>query len=628
MPDHVDVLELFRKRTRSPLRPRSSDLIHAVFPRFRQSPHSSETLILGAAEQWGRELCIIAQQKPKPENLRTREDLAKLNHGMLTAEDHSQIIRAVKQAADLKAAGRPVSIVTLIDTYGADISMESARKFQAFFIAQLIKVFLTVPIPTVSVVIGEGGSGGALAIQMTDRRAQFDDALYATAPPESLAAIIFRDATKVNEALQISKPTAAELKDFGVIDKVLEAPPKVTDTAGYARVLGSYLEKTTRVLGRVKIENLIRVRRRRAAAFGVTVPRESGEESGKRWTSWFSLTPLRRKHVPSPDIKTFTVDDLDEDLDFQPGDDWGDWGDWQDPAGRHGEFVKCGELSLKGGDQEGCGAVIALDTFMDNHYVCPDCGRSGIMGALGWIKCLSDEDTFQELNRDLTVHDILHPALLTPEYAAFIAKQAKRSPFREALVTGEAKVFGRRVALAICEFYFSGGTMGVVFGEKFYRLVQYAIEKKLPLVSLCCSGGARLYEGTPALMQMVKTVNAVTRLKREGLPFISVLGDPSTGGAIASYAALGDIILAEPNALVIFTGPRVMASRGFPVHEEDVRAASLCRASSGIYKDLPFYYDIRGIHETAPRSELKPRILKYLEYYESGQALSNRFWRR
>ncbi|MCL2029045.1 MAG: acetyl-CoA carboxylase carboxyl transferase subunit alpha/beta [Deltaproteobacteria bacterium] len=623
MPDNIDVVELFRKRTRSPLRPRSSDLIHAIFPCFRQSPHSSETLILGTTEKWGRELCVIAQQKPKPENLRTREDLAKLNHGMLTADDHSQIIRAIQKAVERKAKGRPVSIICLIDTYGADISMESARKFQAFFIAHLLKVFLTVPLPTVSVVIGEGGSGGALAIQMTDRRAQFDDALYATAPPESLAAIIFRDASKVKEALQISKPTAAELKDFGVIDKVLEAPAKVADVAGYARVLGNYLEKTVRALGRVRIESLIRVRRRRAAAFGVTA-RDSVEEGGKRWASWFSsLTPLRRKHMPSPDIKTFTA----HDLDLQPGDDWGAW---QDPASRRrsGEFVKCGELSLKGEDQEGCGAVIALDKFMDNHYVCPECGRSSIMGALGWIKCLSDDDTFQELNRDMTVHDLLHPALLTPEYAAFIAKQGKRSPFSEALVTGEAKVFGRGVALAICEFYFSGGTMGVVFGEKFYRLVLYAIEKKLPLVSLCCSGGARLYEGTPALMQMVKTVNAVTRLKREGLPFISILGDPSTGGAIASYAALGDVILAEPNALVIFTGPRVMASRGFPVLEEDVRAANLCRTSGAIYEDLPFYYDIRGIHETASRSEMKPKVFKYLEYYEGGQALSNRYWKK
>lgn len=622
MPENIDVVELFRKRTRSPLRPRSSDLIHIIFPGFRQSAQSSGTLILGETDQWGRDLFIIAQQKPKPENLRTKEDLAKLNHGMLTAEDHSNIIRFIQKAMSRKEDGVPVSIITLIDTYGADISMESARQFQAFFIAQLIKVFLTVPIPTVSVVIGEGGSGGALAIQMTDRRAQFDDALYATAPPESLAAIIFRDATKVREALQISKPTAAELLTFGVIDKVLPAPPKVADMAGYAKVLGNYLEKTVRTLGRAKIESLIRVRRKRAAAFGVTDKEvQEGENKKSRWASWFSLTPLRRKSVPSPDIKTFSASDLD----MQPNDDWGEW---DDPANHPGEYVKCGELSLKSGSQDGCGAVISLAKFMDNHYVCPECGRSSIMGALGWIKCLSDEDSFQELNRDLTVHDLLHPALLTPEYVAFIAKQGKRSPFREALVTGEATIYGQRVALAVCEFYFSGGTMGVAFGEKFYRLVEYAIGKKLPLISLCCSGGARLHEGTPALMQMVKTVNAVTRLKREGLPFISILGDPATGGAIASYAALGDVILAEPNALVIFTGPRVMESRGFPVNEDDVRAASLSQVSNLIYDDLPFYYDIRGIHETASRAELKPRVAKYVEFYKSSQAISNRYWHK
>ncbi|MDR0882283.1 MAG: acetyl-CoA carboxylase carboxyl transferase subunit alpha/beta [Candidatus Adiutrix sp.] len=622
MSNETDVVEIFRRRTRSPLRPRASDLIHAIFPTFRQGPQSSGTLILGETDQWERNLFIIAQQKPKPENLRTREDLAKLNHGMLTAEDHSNIIRFIQKAMSRREQGVPVTIITLIDTYGADISMESARRFQAFFIAQLIKVFLTVPIPTVSVVIGEGGSGGALAIQMTDHRAQFDDALYATAPPESLAAIIFRDATKVREALQISKPTAAELLEFGVIDKVLRAPEKVSDVAGYAKVLGAYLKKTVEKLDPGKMKKLIRARRKRAVAFGLT-PREIPEEETSRksrWASWFSLTPLRRKSVPSPDIKTFSASDLGMEPDRE-------WGDLVDPANHPDAFVKCGELSLKGGgQQEGCGAVIPLSQFMDNHYVCPECGRSSIMGALGWIKCLSDEDSFQELNRDLTVHDILHPALLTPEYSAFIAKQSQRSPFREALVTGEATIYGHKVALAVCEFYFSGGTLGVVFGEKFYRLVEYAIGKKLPLVSLCCSGGARLHEGTPALMQMVKTVNAVTRLKREGLPFISILGDPATGGAIASYAALGDVILAEHDALVIFTGPRVMEARGFTVNEDDVRAASLCQASRFIYDDLPFYYDIRGIQETASRAELKQRVVKYVEYFKSVQPVSNRYW--
>jgi acetyl-CoA carboxylase carboxyl transferase beta subunit len=574
---------------------------------------------LGEADQWGRSVFVVAQQKPKPENLRTKEDLAKLNHGMLTAEDHSLTVRFLKRAAARAVQGDPVSVITLIDTYGADISMESARHFQAFFISRLIRDFLTIPVPTVSVIIGEGGSGGALAIQMTDRRAQFDDALYATAPPESLAAIIFRDSSKVREALLISKPTAAELLELGIIDHVLPSPKKVADVEGFAKPLAAWLEKTVRDLGRRRIKALLRVRRSRAKSFGVY--RDEAGRRISRWTSFFRLTPLRRKAIPTPDLKTFSISDKDIPSGVE-------WGDLTDPVITPERYVRCGDMSLKaaGTDEPGCGKVIALQEFMAHHYVCPNCGTSRIMGAMGWISCLADADSFQELNRDLTAHHLLHPSLMTQEYIDFLAKQDQRTPFHEALVTGEASIFGHPVALAICEFYFAGGTMGVVFGEKFLRLAEYALNKRLPLVSLCCSGGARVLEGSPALMQMVKTVNCVTRLKRDGLPFISILGDPSTGGAIASYAALGDVIMAEPSALVIFTGPRVMAARGFPVNENDVRAAALYRASSKIYDNLEYFQDIRGIHEIAERRDLKRAVFKYLEFYRGAQPVPNRYW--
>ncbi|MDR2443939.1 MAG: acetyl-CoA carboxylase carboxyl transferase subunit alpha/beta [Deltaproteobacteria bacterium] len=616
----TDVVELFRRRTRSPLRPRSSDLIQAVFPTFRRVTPYDGALILGETDQWDRNLFIIAQQKPKPENLRTKEDLAKLNHGMLTAEDHSYIVRFLKRAVQRSNQGDPVSVITLIDTYGADISMESARHFQAFFIALLIRDFLTLPLPTVSVIIGEGGSGGALAIQMTDRRAQFDDALYATAPPESLAAIIFRDASKVREALLISKPTAVELKELGIIDQVLPAPKKVTDVDGYAKPLANFLEKAVRDLGKRSIKTLLRVRRSRARSFGVYI--NDARKKVSRWASLFRLTPLRRKPVPTPDLKTFSLTDKD----IQPG---VEWGELIDPVTTPNLHLKCGDMSLKSGGNEerGCGRIIPLSEFMAHHYVCPNCGTSRIMGAMGWINCLADADSFQELNRDLTAHNLLHPSLMTQEYIDFLAKQDQRTPFHEALVTGEGSIYGHPVALAICEFYFAGGSMGVVFGEKFFRLSEYALNKRLPMVSLCCSGGARVLEGTPALMQMVKTVNCITRLKRDGLPFISILGDPSTGGAIASYAALGDVILAEPNALVIFTGPRVMEARGFPVHEDDVRASALCRNSRKIYDNLEYFSDIRGIHEIAERRDLKHTIFKYLEYYYDSQPMTNRYWK-
>lgn len=157
--------------------------------------------------------------------------------------------------------------------------------------------------------------------------------------------------------------------------------------------------------------------------------------------------------------------------------------------------------------------------------------------------------------------------------------------------------------------------MGVVFGEKFRRAVDYAIHENLPFISICCSGGARLYEGISALMQMVKTIESVNRLKRHGLPYLSIIADPSTGGAIASYAALGDVTIAEPGALVIFTGPRVMKARGFEVDENLVRSQHLHAISEEIYDNLDYYHDIRGIQEICERKNMKISLAKYLELY-------------
>jgi acetyl-CoA carboxylase carboxyl transferase beta subunit len=208
---------------------------------------------------------------------------------------------------------------------------------------------------------------------------------------------------------------------------------------------------------------------------------------------------------------------------------------------------------------------------------------------------------------------------MTNYYREFLVKQEERSHFKESLVTGEATVYGHSAILAVSDFYFSGGSMGVAFGEKFNQAVDRAIEKRYPFVTLCCSGGARLYEGILALMQMAKTIAAVLRLKRQGLPFISILGDPATGGAIASYASLGDVILSEPGALVIFTGPRVMKTRGFEVDETLVRSDSLAEISGLIYQHLDFFHEIRGIHSVVERKNMKRELAKYIEFYNRTQ---------
>lgn len=597
----ADLLDIFKNRTRHPFRPRASDIINKLFPDFKADKNGSLSLVTGSCRFMNKRLFVIGQQKPKPADLKSKEDLKRLNYGMLTADDHSQILTVLKKAR----ASDPdrTFIYCLIDTYGADISMYSAQRFQAFFISHLIREFLTIPIRTVSLVLGEGGSGGALAIQVTDMRWQMDDALYATAPPESMASIVFRDPTRINDALTILKPTARELKNLGVIDRIIPSSKDVTDCQETAENVRQSLVKSIKELSRIKVNRLIKKREMRAKTYGLS------KGSGKFYDiKRFIENPmLKAFRKPVPDIKIVNYSNLTE-----VSDDYGKVVHIETTK----EYIECGSVSGQENRTRGCGKLIPLQEFLDNFHVCPECGYSYILGASGWIDCLADMGSFHELYRNVTVDQLLGEESITDYYKEFLERQKGRSHFKESLVVGSARIHNFRVVMVISEFYFCGGSMGVVFGEKFRRAVDYAIQENLPFISLCCSGGARLYEGISALMQMVKTVESVNRLKRHGLPYISILADPSTGGAIASYAALGDVIISEPRALVIFAGPRVMQSRGFEVDEKLVRSDYLHKISAGIYDQLKYYHNLRGIQEITERKDMKLAIAKYLELYK------------
>lgn len=597
----MELVDIFKKRTRHPMRPRSSDIIERIFPDFRAVEGTGGSLVAGSCTFHEKDLYIIGQQKPKPTDLKSQADLSKRNYGMLTSDDHSLILSILKKAR-LRDPD-DTYIFCFVDTYGADISMDSAQHFQAFFIAQLIREFLTIPLRTISLVLGEGGSGGALAIQFTDIRGQMDDALYATAPPESMASIVFRDATRINDALTILKPTAKELKGLDVIDRIVPTPDDVTDAQEIADNIKHFLEKAVKDLSKVRVPRLMKKRSARARKYGVN--KETGAfHDIKRYLE----KPIKKLFVkPPPDIKIVNYTSI-----IEVNDDYGKI-EYQEKTQ---EYIECGDVKTsESGGASGCGKLIPLDVFHDNFQVCPDCGFSYILGAAGWLACLADEGSFHELYRNLTVDQLLEEKAITHFYRDFLKRQEGRSNFKESLVVGTARVCHFPAVMAISEFYFCGGTMGVVFGEKLSRAVDLAIEENLPFVSLCCSGGARLYEGISALMQMAKTIEAIKRLKENGLPYISILADPSTGGAIASYAALGDVIMAEPGALIIFTGPRVMKSRGFAVDEKLVRSQHLYSISGDIYKRLDYYHDIRGIQEISERKYMKFNVAKYLELY-------------
>ncbi len=602
----MDLVDIFKKRTRHPMRPRSSEYIDRLFPGFKKMDTGDGSLIAGTCTFMEKDLYVIGQQKPRLIDLKSQADLNRLNYGMLTSGDHSIILNILKKVRT--SDPEKTYIFCMVDTYGADISMESARHFQAFFIAHLIREFITIPVRTISLVIGEGGSGGALAIQYTDIRGQMDDALYATAPPESTASILFRDAERINDALTILKPTAKELKKLGVIDRIVPSAQNVTNGEEMAGHVNEFLTKAIKDLSRQKIKKLLKKRGERAREFGLLKGNGTLHDI-KRYIE----TPIKHffRRVP-PNIKI-----VNYSSNVEVGDDYGRTQD----INKDQEFIECGGVLGKQNRTEGCGELIALNDFQKNFYVCPKCGYSYTLGAEDWIACLSDEGTFHELYRNITVEDLLESDSLTDYYRDFLKRQEGKSRFKESLVTGSARINHFQVVMAISEFYYCGGSMGVVFGEKFRRAIDYAIQERLPFISVCCSGGARLYEGISALMQMVKTIEAVERLKKTGLPYISILADPATGGAIASYAALGDITIAEPGALVIFTGPRVMESRGFPVDENLVRSQALHKISGDIYHNLTFYHEIRGIQEICERREMKLALTRYLELYKrtSGQ---------
>jgi len=206
-----------------------------------------------------------------------------------------------------------------------------------------------------------------------------------------------------------------------------------------------------------------------------------------------------------------------------------------------------------------CEHMLYKSTVEKNLNVCPECKHHFRIGAETRIKYLTDEDSFQQLLADLKTEDKLGFKCRGTTYKQRIKDEEKKSGTKEAILIGKAFIKGRGIILGVMEPNFLMGSMGFVVGEKFCVAVEEAIEQKLPLVVVSCSGGARMHEGVVSLSQMAKTSATLAKFDETGGLFISVLSDPTTGGVTASFAMLGDIIIAEPGALIGFAGPRTIA---------------------------------------------------------------------
>jgi len=205
---------------------------------------------------------------------------------------------------------------------------------------------------------------------------------------------------------------------------------------------------------------------------------------------------------------------------------------------------------------ENCRAIVWKKDLEANHYVCPKCQHHFRMNAKQRLELLL-EGRWIEHDAGLASSDPLH-FVDTKPYAARLKDARKKLGMNDAILTVEGLLNGRPVICCSMEFNFIGGSMGAVVGEKVTRAIERSIEKRLPLVIVSCSGGARMMEGAISLMQLAKVSAALARLDEVRLPFVSILTDPTTGGVTASYAMLGDLNIAEPGALIGFAGPRVI----------------------------------------------------------------------
>ena len=206
-----------------------------------------------------------------------------------------------------------------------------------------------------------------------------------------------------------------------------------------------------------------------------------------------------------------------------------------------------------------CEHMLYKSAVEKNLNVCPECDHHFRIDAATRIKYLTDEESFQQVLSDLTTNDPLDFKFRETTYKHRIKADEKKSGAKEAMLIGKAFIKGRGLILAVMEPNFLMGSMGFVVGEKFCTAVDMATDEKLPLVVVSCSGGARMHEGVVSLGQMAKTAAAIAKFDEAGGLFISVLTDPTTGGVSASFAMLGDCIIAEPGALIGFAGPRTIA---------------------------------------------------------------------
>lgn len=252
-----------------------------------------------------------------------------------------------------------------------------------------------------------------------------------------------------------------------------------------------------------------------------------------------------------------------------------------------------------------CSEMIHYLKLEENLRVCPPCGHHFSFSARERVESLVDPGSFAETNASMRSVDTLHFKGVAT-YEERLATYEKKTGVIDAVITGHGKMDGLSFGLAVMDFQFLAASMGSVVGEKITRIIEESTKAKQPVVIICASGGARMYEGVLSLMQMAKTSAALARHAEAKLPFISVLTHPTTGGVTASFATLGDVILAEPKSTIGFAGPRVVKE----ITHQDLPKG---------FQTAEFLLEHGLIDEIVPRGELRNKLITILALLKKEQ---------
>jgi|GEM_PF-4923162 len=427
-------------------------------------------------------------------------------------------------------------------------SLDSRMYFRPFFMAQLLKTLLSIPVRTISIAYSGCMLYESLPFHITDIRAKTERSAISVIHPDIYGSPDI-------EALILQCPTDKFLKELGLINRVIRSPEG--EGVDQVVVIERFLNRAFRELSRSKIRKLISNRERRLKRAGII--------KGKGGS-------LIKRYIERPIKKAFK---------------------------RRGQD---GYLSLFHRYEK------SYEDLLSRKL-----SASGMSNASKWIEKIIDPGSFYELFRDFKAERFLDEDMVSRAYLEELRELETEGGFNESLVVGKGRIFHIPVVFLVDEYEFIRGSIGIVYGERFRKAVDTAIEEGLPIVHISCGDGFRAQEGVISLIQIAKCIEAIIRLKRQGLPYISVLSHPQLDLSFRLHCLLGDVVIAQEDAMISPFHPFLMEMWGLP----SIKGLELYNRSKEIYSSIDIFHEVRGVQDVSDIDDIKRVIARYLEFYLS-----------